>query len=499
MYRSSSTLTGALLDGSTFSPCLVQWLYYEIDDSRRKQMMCHLGDHLCDFRRKLYAKFIQPIIGNPKKLKVVPKQYEGIVKEKHWKKFVEWRLSAEYKDVSKSAKQSRAKAKYPHRLGRLGYSVLREKLVSQFAYLFNFLISAASCFRFLQFHIKNNELVEDEDDIPIRSFMWRKARETKDGEYKDDDVKNVAKEIISHEKEIAKGSVKPDQCVDALTLVFGKDHSGRVRGVGRGVTPTKYWNIPRRKGSSNERIAELEKQLDVERQRSESAIEEVKHLSAKIEMKDEESKQLSATVKEQDLNLMHCILSLFLREWHYHHFLLQITTESLTSDVPSSHPMPPRQSTQVADTSSQHSSRSRQEPSNAIMSSHVNSHESENIVSQVLPTKDPMTCQQAYPFLRNIVARGRVYYSLETQTIHGVALKDDCYKVSIDESVKSASFLPIQAGEHKTVEDAIHSFVAWPKDLVIPDKVSRLSNFILVVNFSSHMLSTLVNSLNDVA
>ena len=107
-------------------------------------------------------------------------------------------------------------------------------------------------------------------------------------------------------------------------------------------------------------------------------------------------------------------------------------------------------------------------------------------------------CQLAYPSLRNIVARGRVYYSSEKQTIPGVALKDDCCRVSIDESVKSASFLPIQAGEHKIVGDAIHCFVAWPKSLVIPDKVSRLSKFILVVNFSSHMLSTLVNSLNDV-
>lgn len=98
--------------------------------------------------------------------------------------------------------------------------------------------------------------------------------------------------------------------------------------------------------------------------------------------------------------------------------------------------------------------------------------------------------------MRNIVARGRVYYSSEKQTIHGVALKDDCCRVSIDESVKPASFLPIQAGEHKTVEDAIHSFVAWPKSLVIPDKVSRLFNFIPVINFSSHIRS-IVNFVND--
>jgi len=83
--------------------------------------------------------------------------------------------------------------------------------------------------------------------------------------------------------------------------VFGKDHSGRVRGVGRGVTPTKYWNIPRRKGSSNDRIVELEKQLAIERHQRESAVEEVKHLSAKIKLEDEKSKQLAATVKEQGL------------------------------------------------------------------------------------------------------------------------------------------------------------------------------------------------------
>ncbi|KAL6513433.1 hypothetical protein OROGR_020919 [Orobanche gracilis] len=423
-------------------------LYYEIDDSRRKQIMCHLAEHLRDYRRKLYVKYIEPNIGKPRKLKVVPKQYEGIVKQEDWKTFVEWRLSPEFKDVSKAAKQARAKAKYPHRLGRLGYSGLREKLV-----------------------VKNKELVENEDDIPVRSVMWRKARQTKEGEYKDDDVRNVVNEIIFHENELAEGSTKPEEGTDALTLVFGKDHSGRVRGVGRGVTPTKYWNIPRRKGSSNDRIVELEKQLAIERQQRESAVEEVKHLCAKIKLEDEKSKQLATTVKEQGLKF----------DALYSYFASQgmklpsfPTTnnkcqrqESLRSDLPSSPHMQTKQSAQLAGTSIR-SSHSVQEPSNAIRSSHFNSPESENMASQVVSTKDP-ACQLAYPSLRNIVARGRVYYSSEKQTIHGVALKDDCCRVSIDESVKPASFLPIQAGDHKTVGDAIHSFVAWPKSLVIPD------------------------------
>ena len=54
--------------------------------------------------------------------------------------------------------------------------------------------------------------------------------------------------------------------------------------------------------------------------------------------------------------------------------------------------MPPKQSTQLAGTSSQESSRSRQEPFNDIPSSHLNSQESENTASQVVPTKDPIVC-----------------------------------------------------------------------------------------------------------
>ena len=48
-----------------------------------------------------------------------------------------------YKDVSKATKQARAKAKFPHRLGRLGrlgYSGLREKLVCPLSIVCDFLL-----------------------------------------------------------------------------------------------------------------------------------------------------------------------------------------------------------------------------------------------------------------------------------------------------------------------------------------------------------------------
>ncbi|KAI3758283.1 hypothetical protein L6452_05841 [Arctium lappa] len=63
-------------------------------------------------------------------------------------------------------------------------------------------------------------------------------------------------------------------------------------------------------GSSNERIAELETQLDAERKMRELKDEEFKHLSAKMQIqeqtlasKDEEFKRLSAMVQEQGLQL----------------------------------------------------------------------------------------------------------------------------------------------------------------------------------------------------
>lgn len=78
-------------------------------------------------------------------------------------------------------------------------------------------------------------------------------------------------------------------------------------------------------------------------------------------------------------------------------------------------------------------------------------------------------CKLAHPDLRNIVAHGTILYSSSELIVHGDPLQADCYKVSIDKTVKSAAFLPIQFGEHKTVEEAYESFVAWPKSLVIPD------------------------------
>ena len=94
---------------------------------------------------------------------------------------------------------------------------------------------------------------------------------------------------MEHEKQIKDGDVKLDPGMDAMTLVFGKENGGFLKGVGTGVTANKYFLIPRTKGSSKEQIADLKFELHNER--------------LELQKKDEELKALSTKVREQDNTL----------------------------------------------------------------------------------------------------------------------------------------------------------------------------------------------------
>ncbi|KAJ0927232.1 putative transposase, Tnp1/En/Spm [Helianthus annuus] len=79
--------------------------------------------------------------------------------------------------------------------------------------------------------------------------------------------------------------------------------------------------------------------------------------------------------------------------------------------------------------------------------------------------------------MNNCVAYGTIHLSTGKQSIHGVPLQDNCYRVSIDKVVKEAAFLPVESCEVKTVGDALNTFVAWPKYLVkTSQKIPNLSS-----------------------
>ncbi|CAI9260547.1 unnamed protein product [Lactuca saligna] len=99
------------------------------------------------------------------------------------------------------------------------------------------------------------EKVTSNEEMPPRSIMWCKGRES----------------------------------TNAMTLVFGKEKGGFLKGVGTDVTYNKYFNVPHRKGSSKEEIKDLKVALH--------------NGKLELEKKDDELKALSTNLNEQDQSL----------------------------------------------------------------------------------------------------------------------------------------------------------------------------------------------------
>ncbi|CAL2247060.1 unnamed protein product [Prunus armeniaca] len=110
----------------------------------------------------------------------------------------------------------REKLEYNHRLSRKGYAGLED------------------------------QLEETMPGVEIdRSTLWKKARQDKHGNIPDPKVAEKAKLIDGLQKQVAEGSLSLTGSNDVLTLALGPEHPGRVRGVGAGISPRQFFNLPR--------------------------------------------------------------------------------------------------------------------------------------------------------------------------------------------------------------------------------------------------------------
>ncbi|GJX59490.1 hypothetical protein Tco_0290880 [Tanacetum coccineum] len=103
------------------------------------------------------------------------------------------------------------------------------------------------------------------DEEPACGTLWLKGRVNKDGEYPDDEIRSVGDKLKETEDKIKEGTLKVDHGTDAMTVVLGKEKGGYARGVGSGVTYKRYFDLPRSRQASDERILLLQSQLDNER------------------------------------------------------------------------------------------------------------------------------------------------------------------------------------------------------------------------------------------
>ncbi|CAL2238613.1 unnamed protein product [Prunus armeniaca] len=110
----------------------------------------------------------------------------------------------------------REKLEYLHRLARKGYASLED------------------------------QLEETMPEVGIdRSTLWKKARQDKHGNIPDPKVAEKAKLIDELQKQVSEGSLTLSSSNDVLTMVLGPEHPRRVRGVGVGIFPRQYFNLPR--------------------------------------------------------------------------------------------------------------------------------------------------------------------------------------------------------------------------------------------------------------
>ncbi|GJT73677.1 reverse transcriptase domain-containing protein, partial [Tanacetum coccineum] len=230
--------------------------YFDVDLTVRKLVMNRLGQLLRNFRRKLRQTYILPNQNTLSKLNEVPAKYSAILQAEEWVNFVKYTATEEYKVKSAAAKMARSKSVYQHTMGRGGYALVKEKM------------------------IEKKEIEPDEE--PARGTLWLKGRVNKDGEYPDDEIRSVGDKLKETEDKIKEGTLKVDHGTDAMTVVLGKEKGGYARGVGSGVTYKRYFDLPRSRQASDERILLLQSQLDNERRERQEKELLIQNLSNKM-------------------------------------------------------------------------------------------------------------------------------------------------------------------------------------------------------------------------
>ncbi|KAI5352141.1 hypothetical protein L3X38_005032 [Prunus dulcis] len=168
-----------------------------------------------DFKSTLTRHYILPYTNDRERLSQPPETYKFIEKAQ-WDAFVASRLSKDFESVHSQHAQIREKLEYNHRLSRKGYAGLEDQL---------------------------------EETMPVveidRSTLWKRARQDKHGNIPDPKVAEKAKLIDELQKQVSEGKVSVSGSNDVLTMALGPEHPGRVRGVGAGISPRQYFNLPK--------------------------------------------------------------------------------------------------------------------------------------------------------------------------------------------------------------------------------------------------------------
>nr|KAJ0226796.1 hypothetical protein LSAT_V11C100024300 [Lactuca sativa] len=218
---------------------LWQYVLFVVDPKSWKQTLQSIGKKWRNFKHYLYAKFIKNRSKDPKENLFKPPKDYPFIKKEDWKVFVSHRVTKKWEEKSMKAKNTHAHHKYNHRLSRKGYAGLINDIMQ--------------------------ETGKTEEEID-RTVLWKKARELKTGGY-DADVKMIVDKIDELQKSGSFGEVTCGTH-DVLTEALGtQEQRGRVRGMGKFITPQQYFYL----------LKNVKYYLEIENERVDKRINKLEH------------------------------------------------------------------------------------------------------------------------------------------------------------------------------------------------------------------------------
>ncbi|XP_060171172.1 uncharacterized protein LOC132602235 isoform X2 [Lycium barbarum] len=196
-----------------FTEILLPQFFFRIDQERAKSHVdSSLNNKWKEFRLKLWRAAWDPLKSKEEIIRKVP---TGIPMDQ-WALFANYRLKEETQALCKKNQQSRQQQKIPHTSGAKSLARIRAEM----------------------------ENMGKEVD---RGKVWIETHRRKDGNYVNDAAREVGERIEEIRSQRSEGltEISPH---DALGVVFGPEHPGRVRGLGMGIVPTVAFNKTSRRG-----------------------------------------------------------------------------------------------------------------------------------------------------------------------------------------------------------------------------------------------------------
>ncbi|KAL6225981.1 hypothetical protein ACLB2K_004829 [Fragaria x ananassa] len=426
---------------------------YVIPQQCRRFVLKSASTKWREFKSTLTTHYVMPFKDSPEKLENPPDDYRCIPKL-HWSLFVEDRISEEFKELREVQSAKRKLNKYNHRMSRKGYAQSRVELAKKLG-------------------------------VPIemldRATMWLNAHSDKDG--------NFSSPEETLKKQASEGSLTTLGSTDVLTLALKKpEHPGRVRGVGGFVRPDVIFDLPikRKRGGGSQAtrksirlILEEEQEEFMAEQKAKWEEESEKRIQKLDEKWKAQFESLLGRLQSTDVQIPAPVtpvneLNSGNGSCNPNFEKVQMATE-INADLSSVKKRLNLDAEKFVEDAidPKHEVPDPKQNEETTMDLDEVIHFAPKAANHITLdlTCDENECRLAVDTVENIVAIAKVIDvggESSNQLLHGVPLGENNMRVSVIRAIEGDALVPIPVrDEILTVDDAVGSCVAWPKDLVV--------------------------------